>query len=65
MFKRLLQLYCIFVDKTVIWLGKGASVLVPILAGIVFFGTVARYVFNAPLIWPMMLLYFYLDMLLL
>ena len=51
MFKRVLQLYCIFVDKIVIWLGKGASLLVPLLALVVFFGTVARYIFNAPPIW--------------
>lgn len=51
MFKKILQLYCIFVDKVVIWLGKGASVLVPFLAAVVFFGTIARYMFNAPPIW--------------
>jgi len=51
MFKRVLQLYCIFVDKAVTWLGKGASSLVPLLALVVFFGTIARYVFNAPPIW--------------
>jgi TRAP-type mannitol/chloroaromatic compound transport system permease small subunit len=51
MFKKILQLYCVFVDKTVTWLGKGASFLVPFLAAVVFFGTIARYVFNAPPIW--------------
>ncbi|WP_331773900.1 TRAP transporter small permease subunit [Sulfurospirillum sp. 1612] len=51
MLKRTLQLFCITVDQVVMWFGKGASILVPILAFVVFYGTVARYLFDAPPIW--------------
>lgn len=51
MLKRNLQLFCVSVDTVVMWFGKGASVMVPILAFVVFFGTIARYVFDAPPIW--------------
>lgn len=51
MFKRILQLFCVSIDTAVKWLGKGVSVMVPILAFVVFYGTIARYMFDSPPIW--------------
>jgi len=51
MFKKFLQIFCKTVDTIVMWLGKGTSLLMPILAFIVAFEVVARYVFDAPTIW--------------
>lgn len=39
------------VDAIIMWLGKGASALMPLLAFIVVYEVVARYIFNAPTIW--------------
>lgn len=46
-----LKLFCIIVDKIIMWLGKAASVMMPVLAFIVVFEVTARYLFNAPTIW--------------
>ncbi|WP_419766326.1 MAG: TRAP transporter small permease subunit [Arcobacter sp.] len=51
MFKKGLKLFCSVVDKIVMYLGKGASFLMPVLAFIVVFEVVARYIFDAPTIW--------------
>lgn len=51
MLKKFLQLFCIVIDKVIMWLGKGASFLMPILAFIVAYEVVARYIFDAPTIW--------------
>ena len=51
MFKKSLKLFCTIIDKIVMWLGKGASYLMPLLAFIVVFEVVARYAFDAPTIW--------------
>lgn len=51
MFKKFLQIFCKTVDKIVMWLGKGASFLMPILAFIVVYEVVARYIFDAPTVW--------------
>ncbi|NVJ54600.1 MAG: TRAP transporter small permease [Campylobacteraceae bacterium] len=51
MLKKILQTICIVIDKFTMWLGKGASYLMPILAFIVAFEVVARYLFDAPTIW--------------
>ena len=51
MFKKSLILFCTIIDKIVMWLGKGASFLMPVLAFIVVFEVAARYVFDAPTIW--------------
>ena len=51
MFKKSLKLFCTIIHKIVMWLGKGASYLMPLLAFIVVFGVVARYAFDAPTIW--------------
>ncbi|QKF83044.1 TRAP transporter, small permease subunit [Halarcobacter ebronensis] len=51
MFKKILQLFCVSVDTVVRKLGKGVSIMVPILAFVVIYGTVARYLFDAPPIW--------------
>ena len=48
---KILQSICILIDKIVRFIGKGASFLMPLLAFIVSFEVVARYVFNAPTIW--------------
>ncbi len=51
MFKKGLKLFCSTVDKIVMYLGKGASFLMPVLAFIVVFEVAARYIFDAPTIW--------------
>ncbi|WP_044417286.1 TRAP transporter small permease subunit [Halarcobacter anaerophilus] len=51
MLKKFLQIFCITVDKVVMWLGKGASLLMPVLAFVVVYEVVARYIFDAPTIW--------------
>ena len=51
MLKKYLQIFCVVVDKIIMWFGKGASFLMPIIAFVVFYEVVARYVFNAPTMW--------------
>ncbi|WP_320035031.1 TRAP transporter small permease [Halarcobacter sp.] len=51
MFKKFLQIFCKTIDTVVMWLGKGASYLMPVLAFIVAYEVVARYIFDAPTIW--------------
>ncbi len=46
-----LKLFCIVIDKVIMWLGKGASYLMPLLAFIVLYEVVARYLFDNPTIW--------------
>ncbi len=49
--KKILQLICSVIDKIIMLLGKGASFMMPILAFIVVYEVVARYLFDAPTIW--------------
>lgn len=49
--KKFLQLICNLINTVIMLLGKGASYLMPILAFIVVYEVVARYVFDAPTIW--------------
>ena len=49
--KKFLQLICNVIDTIIMLLGKGASYLMPILAFIVVYEVVARYLFDAPTIW--------------
>jgi len=49
--KKILQLICNVIDTIIMLLGKGASYLMPILAFIVVYEVVARYIFDAPTIW--------------
>jgi len=51
MLKKLLQKFCITIDTIIMLLGKGASFLMPVLAFIVSYEVVARYLFDAPTIW--------------
>lgn len=51
MFKKILQTFCKAVDSAVLWLGRGASFLMPVLAFIVVYEVIARYLFDAPTIW--------------
>ncbi len=51
MITRSLQVICIVIDKIIMWFGKGASYLMPLLAFIVVYEVVARYIFDAPTIW--------------
>lgn len=51
MFVKNLRLFCEMIDKIIMWTGKGASYLMPVLASIVVFEVIARYIFNAPTIW--------------
>jgi TRAP-type C4-dicarboxylate transport system permease small subunit len=51
MIKKNLKLFCSIIDKIVMWTGKAASYMMPILAFIVVYEVVARYVFDAPTIW--------------
>lgn len=51
MLKKLLQLICVVIDTVIMWIGKGASYLMPALAFVVSFEVIARYIFNAPTIW--------------
>jgi TRAP-type C4-dicarboxylate transport system permease small subunit len=51
MFKKNLKLFCTIIDKIIMYLGKGASFMMPILAFIVVYEVVARYIFDAPTIW--------------
>lgn len=51
MFKKSLILFCMIIEKIVMWLGKGASFLMPVLAFIVVYEVAARYLFDAPTIW--------------
>lgn len=49
--KKFLQLICTIIDKIIMLSGKWASILMPILAFVVFFEVLARYIFNSPTIW--------------
>ncbi len=51
MLKKFLQKFCIAIDTIIMLLGKGASFLMPVLAFIVSYEVVARYLFDAPTIW--------------
>ena len=51
MFTKLLQSICKGIDTVIMLIGKGASYLMPLLAFIVTYEVVARYIFNAPTIW--------------
>jgi TRAP-type mannitol/chloroaromatic compound transport system permease small subunit len=51
MFKKSLILFCTIIDKIVMWLGKGASFMMPVLAFVVVYEVAARYLFDAPTIW--------------
>jgi TRAP-type mannitol/chloroaromatic compound transport system permease small subunit len=51
MLKKILKSFCSIIDKIVMWTGKGASYLMPILAFIVVYEVAARYIFDAPTIW--------------
>ncbi|TLP34979.1 TRAP transporter small permease subunit [Arcobacter arenosus] len=51
MLKKFLQKFCITIDTIIMLLGKGASFLMPVLAFIVSYEVVARYLFDAPTIW--------------
>lgn len=51
MVRKNLQIFCIIIDKIIMWFGKGASFLMPVIAFVVFYEVVARYVFDAPTIW--------------
>ena len=51
MLTKSLQIFCVIVDKIIMWFGKGASFLMPVLAFVVFYEVIARYVFDAPTIW--------------
>jgi len=51
MFTKNLKLFCMIIDKIIMWLGKGASYMMPVLAFIVVYEVIARYLFDAPTIW--------------
>ncbi len=51
MLKKSLQIFCIVIDKIIMWFGKVASYLMPLLAFIVVYEVIARYIFDAPTIW--------------
>jgi len=51
MFKKTLKLFCTANDKIIMFLGKAASYMMPVLAFIVVYEVVARYIFDAPTIW--------------
>lgn len=51
MFTESLKLFCMVIDKVIKWLGIGASYMMPILAFVVVYEVVARYIFDAPTIW--------------
>ncbi|MBU0925808.1 TRAP transporter small permease [bacterium] len=51
MFTKNLRLFCVIIDKIIASLGIGASYMMPILAFIVVYEVIARYVFDAPTIW--------------
>lgn len=51
MLKKILKSFCSIIDKIVIWTGKTASYLMPVLAFIVVYEVAARYLFNAPTVW--------------
>jgi TRAP-type mannitol/chloroaromatic compound transport system permease small subunit len=51
MIKKNLKLFCSIIDKIVMWTGKAASYMMPILAFIVVYEVIARYIFDAPTIW--------------
>ncbi|PLY04471.1 MAG: TRAP transporter small permease [Arcobacter sp.] len=51
MFKKNLKLFCTINDKIIMFLGKAASYMMPVLAFIVVYEVVARYIFDAPTIW--------------
>lgn len=51
MLRKILKSFCSIIDKIVIWTGKTASYLMPVLAFIVVYEVAARYLFNAPTIW--------------
>lgn len=51
MFIKGLRIYCEISDKLIMYCGKAASLLMPVLAFIVAFEVFARYIFNSPTIW--------------
>ena len=51
MFKKNLRLFCTINDKIIMFLGKAASYMMPVLAFIVVYEVAARYIFDAPTIW--------------
>ncbi len=51
MLKKILQIFCITIDKIIMFFGKIASYLMPILAFIIAYEVFSRYVFDAPTIW--------------
>jgi TRAP-type C4-dicarboxylate transport system permease small subunit len=51
MFTKNLRLFCVIIDKIIASLGIGASFMMPVLAFIVVYEVVARYLFDAPTIW--------------
>jgi len=51
MYTKSLRSICIGIDTIIMLIGKGTSYLMPLLAFIVAFEVVARYLFNAPTIW--------------
>ncbi|MBU3015641.1 TRAP transporter small permease [Poseidonibacter lekithochrous] len=51
MFKKNLKLFCTINDKIIMFLGKAASYMMPVLAFIVVYEVAARYIFDAPTIW--------------
>jgi len=51
MVRKNLQILCMVIDKIIMWFGKGASFLMPVIAFVVFYEVISRYLFNAPTIW--------------
>lgn len=51
MFIKGLRIYCKMSDKLIMYCGKAASILMPVLAFIVAFEVFARYLFDSPTIW--------------
>ncbi|NQZ33136.1 MAG: TRAP transporter small permease [Oceanospirillaceae bacterium] len=51
MFTALLQKLCFAIDKTVMFSGKTAALLMPILAFVVAYEVFSRYLFDSPTIW--------------
>ncbi|MDH2432448.1 TRAP transporter small permease [Pokkaliibacter sp. MBI-7] len=47
----LLRNWCLGVEALVVWVGRLTSLAVPLLAFVVAFEVVARYIFNHPTIW--------------
>lgn len=51
MFSRYLKLFAVTVDSLTMWVGKLAALLMPILAFVVVFEVLSRYLLNSPTIW--------------